>query len=73
MIVNGTPGFFPLSKIRSHLKDYYMTANGDIYSTRQQATPRKMTGTPAARNGRASVTEVMLRNILRLPLGASRI
>jgi len=52
MIVNGTPGFFPLSKIRSHLKDYYMTANGDIYSTRQQATPRKMTGTPAARNGR---------------------
>jgi hypothetical protein len=52
MNVNGTPGFFPLLKIRPNFSGYYMTANGDIYSTKQYKSPRKMIGGGTTRGGR---------------------
>lgn len=52
MNVNGVIGMFPLSLIRPFYKDYYMDANGNVYSTKQRITPQLMKGTSAPRGGR---------------------
>lgn len=45
MNIEGVMGLFPLSRINAQLTHYYVDATGNVYSTKQTPTPKKMLGT----------------------------
>ena len=44
MNIEGVVGLFPLTKIDNRLVHYYINSQGHVYSTKQYAKPRRMSG-----------------------------
>lgn len=68
MNINGILGLFPLQFVRNGFDGYYINAAGEVFSTKQYATPRKMTGGPGGRGTGRVYTFTSTDRFQRLPM-----